>query len=82
MLALTKSTAVLGSPLYMAPEQLRSMRDLDGRTDIWALGVILYELVTAKPPFMGDSLGALVWAIQQGQPEPPHVANRDVPEAL
>ena len=56
---MTKTAAVLGSPLYMSPEQMMSARDVDGRTDIWALGTILYELLTGKPPFMADTLPAL-----------------------
>lgn len=45
-MALTRTTEVIGSPSYMSPEQLRSARNVDARTDIWALGVILYELLT------------------------------------
>ena len=62
-LALTKTTAMLGSPLYMSPEQLKSSRNVDERADIWALGVILYELIAGVPPFMASTLpelGALV----------------------
>src|SRR5262249_28083437 len=47
-LSLTKTTAVMGSPNYMSPEQLRSSRNVDARSDIWALGVILYELLCGK----------------------------------
>jgi len=79
MLALTKTAALLGSPLYMAPEQLRSVKDLDGRTDVWGIGVILYELLTAHPPFMADSLGALVSSIQEDQPMTPHLRVATIP---
>jgi serine/threonine-protein kinase len=58
-LAMTKTSAVLGSPLYMSPEQLRSSRNVDARTDIWALGVILFELVSGGPPFVAESLAEL-----------------------
>src|SRR6185295_3075350 len=51
--ALTSTRAMLGSPLYMSPEQLRSSKSVDQRADIWALGVILYELITGGLPFMG-----------------------------
>jgi serine/threonine-protein kinase len=53
---LTQTSAVMGSPLYMAPEQLRSSRNVDPRADIWALGVVLYELLTAHVPFVGESM--------------------------
>src|SRR5262249_14183649 len=53
---LTQPAAVMGSPGYMSPEQLRSTKDVDGRTDIWSLAVILWELVTGKAPFCGDTL--------------------------
>ena len=51
----TQTAVVMGSPAYMSPEQLRSAKDVDERTDIWSLGVILWELVTGKPPFTGNS---------------------------
>ncbi len=57
--ALTSTKAMLGSPLYMSPEQLRSSKSVDARADIWAIGVILYELITGRLPFMGDNLGEL-----------------------
>jgi serine/threonine protein kinase len=53
---MTGARAILGSPFYMSPEQMESARDVDGRTDIWALGVTLFELVTGAPPFRGSSL--------------------------
>jgi serine/threonine protein kinase len=54
--ALTGQKAILGSPLYMSPEQMESSGEVDARTDIWALGVTLFELVTGKPPYTGTSL--------------------------
>jgi serine/threonine-protein kinase len=58
--ALTSVGAVMGSPLYMSPEQMRSAKKVDARTDIWALGVILFELMTARRPFEGDELPSVI----------------------
>jgi serine/threonine-protein kinase len=66
--ALTVTSSVVGSPLYMSPEQLDSARDVDRRTDIWALGVVLYELMTGRTPFCGDSIPQLVNSVLHDQP--------------
>ena len=60
---MTKTSANMGTPLYMSPEQMRSSRDVDGGTDLWALGVILFELLTGKPPFDADALTELVMKV-------------------
>ncbi|HVV86131.1 MAG TPA: serine/threonine-protein kinase [Kofleriaceae bacterium] len=57
--SLTKTAAVMGSPAYMSPEQLRSARDVDARADIWAMGVILHELVEGAQPFAADTITEL-----------------------
>lgn len=80
--ALTATTAVIGTPIYMSPEQVRSAKRVDARTDIWALGVILYELLAGAPPFTGESVGEVLAAILESKP--PHIRERrpDVPDAL
>jgi serine/threonine-protein kinase len=80
--AMTRTTTIVGSPLYMSPEQLRSSRDVDRRADVWALGVILFEFLTGGSPFNGDSLPELCLAIVS-EPTPSVRAMRpDVPEEL
>jgi len=64
-MSLTKTSSIMGSPLYMSPEQMRSSRDVDARTDIWSLGAILYELLAGEPPFNGESMTQLVAVILQ-----------------
>ncbi len=76
---ITTTTAVLGSPMYMAPEQMIASREVDGRTDVWALGVVLYQLLTGRGPFNGATMTELCARILQE----PHAAIRatrpDVP---
>ncbi len=81
-LGLTKTTAVFGSPLYMSPEQLRSARSVDHRTDIWSLGVILYELIAGKVPFDGEAYSNICIAIATAAPPELGVLRQDVPRPL
>ncbi len=60
---LTSTQGVMGSPLYMSPEQMVAAKDVDARSDIWSLGVVLYELLTAAVPFDGDTMPEVVAAI-------------------
>ncbi|HSO37401.1 MAG TPA: serine/threonine-protein kinase [Labilithrix sp.] len=56
---LTSASVLMGSPRYMSPEQMMSAKDVDARTDVWALGVILYELLTGKPVWHADTMQGL-----------------------
>jgi serine/threonine protein kinase len=58
--AMTRTNAIIGSPLYMSPEQLRASRDVDARADVWSLGAVLFELVTGRPPFLAEDLPNLI----------------------
>lgn len=58
--ALTSSGVMMGSPHYMAPEQMLAAKNADGRSDIWSLGAVLFELLVGEPPFNAETLAALV----------------------
>jgi serine/threonine-protein kinase len=73
---------LLGSPLYMSPEQLRDTRSVDARTDIWSLGVILHELVTGRFPFEASSEAALGAMVAIDAPTPLRRHFPAAPEAL
>ncbi|MBN1611979.1 MAG: protein kinase [Polyangiaceae bacterium] len=81
-MSMTRTSTMMGSPLYMSPEQLHSSKDVDSRTDIWALGVILYELVTREPPFFAEGVAELVTKILTVPPAPLRSKRPDVPAAL
>lgn len=80
--SLTQTQVAMGSPFYMSPEQIRSTREVDGRTDIWALGVVLYELLTGAVPFESDSMPALCALVLESEPTPLSQHRPDVPAAL
>lgn len=70
-----------GSPYYMAPEQVRQ-EPTDRRADVYSLGVVLYELLTTKRPFTGNSLDEIAYAVLKGEVAAPHELNPEVPKAL
>jgi serine/threonine protein kinase len=80
--AMTSTNAVLGSPAYMSPEQLRDSKSVDVRTDVWSMGVVIYELLTRGLPFDGDNVVALFAAIQERPPRSARELRPDVPAAL
>jgi serine/threonine protein kinase len=79
---LTQTSAVMGSPYYMAPEQMMSSRDVDPRADVWAIGVILFELLTGAPPFVADTMPEIVYLVTQRDPPPLRDKRPDVPLSL
>ncbi len=81
-LSLTRTSTLIGSPLYMSPEQMRSAKDVDTRTDIWSLGVILYEMITGQPPYTGDSIPALCASLLSDTPPAMQTIRADVPPLL
>ena len=81
-MGMTKTSTVMGSPLYMSPEQMSSTRNVDARTDIWALGIILYEVLTGRVPFEAETMPQLCGMILQDPPRPLRELRQDVPDGM
>ena len=79
---LTRTRDIFGTPLYMAPEQLRGAKEVDARADLWAIGAILYRLVTGHPPFDGDTMAMLCANILQSEPVPVRQLRPDAPDTV
>lgn len=78
----TSTSLVMGTPLYMAPEQYRGRGPTGVHTDVYALGIILYEMATGKPPYDGDNYFAVANAVVRGQVVSPQRINPDVSRDL
>jgi serine/threonine protein kinase len=80
--SLTKTATLMGSPHYMSPEQIRNAKSVDQRADIWALGIVLYELLCGKAPFSATTAPALLAQIVADPPRPLRPQRPDVPRGL
>jgi serine/threonine-protein kinase len=81
-LDMTKTHAIMGSPLYMSPEQMASTRDVDARADIWATGVVLYELLSGQQPFQATTMPELCAQVLQKEPANILDLRADLPQEL
>ena len=78
----TSTRAIFGSPLYMAPEQMRATRDVDARADVWSLGASLYELLSGNVPFAAESLVDLAYRIANEDPPSLRATHPEIPSRL
>jgi serine/threonine protein kinase len=80
--SLTDSTESMGSPFHMSPEQMLDPSSVDSRTDIWSLGVVLYEALTGQMPFAGETGPQLCANVMTTEPIPPQAHRHDIPDEL
>jgi eukaryotic-like serine/threonine-protein kinase len=80
--SVTQTGLVVGTPAYMAPEQARGQRDLDGRADIFSLGCVLFKCLTGRPPFQGHSVMAVLTKVVLDEPPRVRELRPEVPAAL
>jgi len=78
----TQTQTAFGTPLYMSPEAMRSAKHSDARSDVWSFGVILYELVTGRPPFIGDTPTAVAISVTVDTPKLASSLRPDLPREL
>jgi eukaryotic-like serine/threonine-protein kinase len=78
----TKTSTVIGTPFYMSPEQMQSAKGVDARADLWALGVILFQLVTGAVPFTGESVPEIAIKVATMPPPSASALRRDLPPLL
>jgi eukaryotic-like serine/threonine-protein kinase len=79
---LTRTGIVMGTPFYMAPEQVTGDRSLDARVDLWAVGVVMYEASCGRVPFRGNNWAETINAILHEQPRPPRELRPGIPPAF